>query len=354
MVFPICVMWLLGILMGCRPSCGKSSQIASIRPEHIELQVGVSDSNHAGETAGIEWLCTFSGNTAIPELCRPGVTFDCRCCRWAGSSAHCRATAGVLEPERAIPNHFTRQKRSHRVLRGWGNGYSPVTSCQESTDDGDRISGRWCCCSRCCLIAVLLFLPVGKVFLLSFTDAETGQYTLDNYARIFSHQYYVTALNNTLIVGLAGMLGACLLGIPLAYCMSRYHIPGKALISTLAVLALVSPPFIGAYAWIMIFGANGVVTNWFKLIWHRSAHYLRLYRHRAGFQPEVLSVRLSDDRKRVFLDQQVTGRGSGESGLHTVPAIPESDLAAGVSGGQHRRHTQFCACRLPISAHPLS
>ncbi len=116
------------------------------------------------------------------------------------------------------------------------------------------------------LVSVLLFLPVGKVFLLSFTDAETGKYTLGNYARIFSHQYYVKALNNTLIVGVAGMLGACLLGIPLAYCMSRYHIPGKSLVSTLAVLALVSPPFIGAYAWIMIFGANGVVTNWFKLI----------------------------------------------------------------------------------------
>ena len=116
------------------------------------------------------------------------------------------------------------------------------------------------------LIAAFLFLPVGKVFLLSFTDAETGQYTLANYARIFSHQYYVKALNNTLIVGVAGRIGACLLGVPLAYCMSRYHIPGKSLISTLAVLALVSPPFIGAYAWIMIFGANGVVTNWFKLI----------------------------------------------------------------------------------------
>lgn len=112
-------------------------------------------------------------------------------------------------------------------------------------------------------IAVLLFLPIGKVFLLSFVDAETGQFTLANYAKIFGHKYYITALKNTMIVGVLGMLGACLLGLPLAYCMSRYHIPGKALVSTLAVLALVSPPFIGAYAWIMIFGANGVVTNWF-------------------------------------------------------------------------------------------
>ena len=113
-------------------------------------------------------------------------------------------------------------------------------------------------------IAVLLFLPIGKVFLVSFIDAETGGFTLANYAKILSHKYYLAALKNTLIVGVAGMAGACLLGIPLAYCMSRYHIPGKTLISTLAVMALVSPPFIGAYAWIMIFGANGVVTNWFE------------------------------------------------------------------------------------------
>lgn len=116
------------------------------------------------------------------------------------------------------------------------------------------------------MLAILLFLPIGKVFLLSFVDAESGQYTIANYARILSHKYYVTALKNTLIVGIFGMLGACVLGVPLAYFMSRYRIPGKAVISTLAVLALVSPPFIGAYAWIMIFGANGVVTNWFKLI----------------------------------------------------------------------------------------
>lgn len=114
-------------------------------------------------------------------------------------------------------------------------------------------------------ITILLFVPIGKVFLLSFADAETGQFSLANYAKILTHKYYVTAIKNTIIVGVLGMLGACLLGIPLAYCMSRYELPGKALISTLAVLALVSPPFIGAYAWIMIFGANGVVTNWFKL-----------------------------------------------------------------------------------------
>lgn len=56
------------------------------------------------------------------------------------------------------------------------------------------------------------------------------------------------------------MLGACLLGIPLAFCV-RYRIKGRTFIATFAVLVLCAPPFIGAYARIMLFGANGAVTN---------------------------------------------------------------------------------------------
>ena len=60
------------------------------------------------------------------------------------------------------------------------------------------------------------------------------------------------------------MLGACLLGIPLAYFMSRYRVRWRPFISTLAILALVSPPFFGAYAWIMLLGANGSITNFLR------------------------------------------------------------------------------------------
>jgi iron(III) transport system permease protein len=55
------------------------------------------------------------------------------------------------------------------------------------------------------------------------------------------------------------MLGAMLLGLPLAALTARYVIRGRQLLATLAVLALVSPPFIGAYAWIMMLGRNGFV-----------------------------------------------------------------------------------------------
>jgi iron(III) transport system permease protein len=55
------------------------------------------------------------------------------------------------------------------------------------------------------------------------------------------------------------MAGAMALGLPLAVLTTRYLIAGRNLIATVAVLALVSPPFIGAYAWIMMLGRNGFV-----------------------------------------------------------------------------------------------
>jgi iron(III) transport system permease protein len=116
------------------------------------------------------------------------------------------------------------------------------------------------------LLAVFLVLPIVNVFVISFFDAKTGEFGFSNYIEVLTRRFYTTALWNTLVIGVLGMIGACLIGIPLAFCTSRYRIRGRAFIATLAVLVLCSPPFIGAYAWIMLFGANGMVTNLFRTI----------------------------------------------------------------------------------------
>lgn len=116
------------------------------------------------------------------------------------------------------------------------------------------------------MLGVLLVLPIFNVFLISFFDAKTGQIGIGNYVQVLTKRFYLIALWNTILVGGLGMLGACLIGIPLAFCTSRYRIRGRAFIATFAVLVLCSPPFIGAYAWIMLFGSNGAVTKLFSSI----------------------------------------------------------------------------------------
>ncbi len=116
------------------------------------------------------------------------------------------------------------------------------------------------------ILFVLLILPIFSVFLVSFFDGKTGELTLDNYIRLFTKNYYISGFKNTIFVGFMGTLGATLIGVPLAFFTARFRIRGKALISTMAILVLVAPPFIGAYAWIMMFGSNGFITNFFASI----------------------------------------------------------------------------------------
>jgi iron(III) transport system permease protein len=114
------------------------------------------------------------------------------------------------------------------------------------------------------VVAVLLAWPLGRIFAASLIDNRSGAVTLGNYARVLGQPFFQTALVNSVIVGVGGMAGAMLLGVPLAVLTTRYLIVGRALIATLAVLALVSPPFIGAYAWIMMLGRNGFVRHWLE------------------------------------------------------------------------------------------
>ncbi|TMH00080.1 MAG: iron ABC transporter permease [Betaproteobacteria bacterium] len=107
------------------------------------------------------------------------------------------------------------------------------------------------------VVAVLMVWPLYNIFSASVIDNRSGALTVANFAQILGRPAYQGALINSLLVGVGGMLGATLLGIPLAMLTTRFVIKGRDLLATLAVLALVSPPFIGAYAWIMMLGSNG-------------------------------------------------------------------------------------------------
>ena len=109
------------------------------------------------------------------------------------------------------------------------------------------------------ILLVLLVWPLSSILRASLIDNVTGAPSLVHYVEIISTRVYQRAIGNTFIAGSGGMIGALVLGVTLAFVTTRFHIYGRALIQTLAVIALVSPPFIGAYAWIVLFGASGVV-----------------------------------------------------------------------------------------------
>jgi iron(III) transport system permease protein len=111
------------------------------------------------------------------------------------------------------------------------------------------------------VLGLLLLYPLSSIVHASLVDNDTGALTLDNYVAVLTRPRYLRALGNTFIGGVGGMAGALVLGVTLAHLVTRYRLRGVGIVTTLAVIALVTPPFIGAYAWIVLFGANGVVRN---------------------------------------------------------------------------------------------
>jgi len=63
------------------------------------------------------------------------------------------------------------------------------------------------------VLGFLLILPILRVLMLGFVDAETGGLTLGNFIEVFTRNYYLNGLKNSLFVALLGTLGACLIGL---------------------------------------------------------------------------------------------------------------------------------------------
>jgi iron(III) transport system permease protein len=116
------------------------------------------------------------------------------------------------------------------------------------------------------ILAILVVWPLWNVFSASFYAEFTNEFGLANYATFFGSRYFRRALWNSLYVSFMGTLLSLAIGLPLAVIAARYDLKGKALLRILVLLSLISPPFIGAYAWIMLLGRQGVVTQAFAAI----------------------------------------------------------------------------------------
>lgn len=114
------------------------------------------------------------------------------------------------------------------------------------------------------LFALFLIYPLLSLFLSGFKDTETGAWTLGNYVRFFSKNYYKSALLNSFKLTFSVTAVAVLLGVPLAYFMSFYKIKGKGLLEIFFIISMMSPNFIGAYSWILLLGRSGAVTQFLK------------------------------------------------------------------------------------------
>lgn len=113
---------------------------------------------------------------------------------------------------------------------------------------------------------MFLIIPVGRMLIFSFQTTEGTGFSLDNFVKFFSRPYYSTALKNSVVVVLSATILVTLIGVPLAYITTNFKIKGRRVVDILIIISMLSPPFLGAYSWILMLGRNGVITNFFKTL----------------------------------------------------------------------------------------
>lgn len=98
-------------------------------------------------------------------------------------------------------------------------------------------------------------LPVGTTVKEAFfTD---GSFTLDFVIEVFRNPLYLEGLRNAFMLGIMSTLGSLLLAMPLALVSDRFDFFGKQILTSLLLVPLILPPFVGAIGVKQILGING-------------------------------------------------------------------------------------------------
>src|ERR1700693_4288359 len=133
-----------------------------------------------------------------------------------------------------------------------------------------RVFGSRLRCSRISRVTLALYFGVlaffGLFFVLPLAIAirgafldQTGALTLDYFCEVFRNTIYLEGFVNALKLALGSTLLAFSIAAPLAWISESFEFPAKRALSSLLLLPMMLPPFVGAIGFRQIFGQEGAV-----------------------------------------------------------------------------------------------
>ena len=108
-------------------------------------------------------------------------------------------------------------------------------------------------------LVILVVLPLLSL-LLGSVRGDDGL-SLDHFAEVLTGRLYVTALKNSLMLGAWTSLFGTIIGLTLAWAVTRTDVPLKPLLQLTATLSYLSPPFLTAIAFTYLFSPNAGLIN---------------------------------------------------------------------------------------------
>ncbi|MFW5827198.1 MAG: ABC transporter permease [Alkalispirochaeta sp.] len=109
------------------------------------------------------------------------------------------------------------------------------------------------------LLALFILYPIFSVLRMSLTP--DGGFSMEVYRSIFDHARYFRSIRNSVMLGVIVATLATTIGFIMAFAIERLRIPGHRMFRSLAILPIISPPFMFALSVILLFGRSGLITR---------------------------------------------------------------------------------------------
>lgn len=111
------------------------------------------------------------------------------------------------------------------------------------------------------MVSVILFILYPLLRVITESVFPEGIFTLEVLGKVISSWHLRQAFYNSLMMGVLTAVIGSLVGFIFAFTLTRTNIPFKKFFNLIAIIPIISPPFIGALAIIMLFGNNGLITS---------------------------------------------------------------------------------------------
>ncbi|MBA3405285.1 MAG: iron ABC transporter permease [Gemmatimonadaceae bacterium] len=126
------------------------------------------------------------------------------------------------------------------------------------------------------------------------------------------------ALTTSIVISLASVAASLMIGVPLAFLLSRFEFPGRRILRAVATLPAALPPLVGVIAFLFLYGESGIVTRTVQTIfgmeeapWRLTGVWAIIFVHAYTMYVYVfLFVSAGLERFDTTLDEAASGLGA--------------------------------------------
>lgn len=149
------------------------------------------------------------------------------------------------------------------------------------------------------IFLVTLYLPIAILVINSFNSAKYGNYwggfTWKWYEKLFANTSMMDAASHSLLVAISSASATTVIGTLAAVALHRYQFKGKAILSSMVFVSMLTPEIVLAIALLIIFIATGLQLGFWSLLISHITFCLPLvivavYSHLKGFDMKMLEA----------------------------------------------------------------